>query len=139
MTKQTLERPSGIGWWWWRAHMHDPWVALQVIMDPSKGELLVGSSEEHLCQSQWHGEWWPVPLTQPELTIEETPMRPKDTRHLSPKQLAQALGVSPSVITRWHQTGVIIPTIKEGNVIRFDLEEVEAGLAKRAKKRGKEK
>ena len=56
----------------------------------------------------------------------------------TPQQLAEAIGVSKSVILTWHREGRIPAEVCEGRVIRFDAERVKATLAKRAAKQAKE-
>ena len=59
-------------------------------------------------------------------------MSMKDTtsnRKLTSQQLADHMGVSTRTIGNWKATGVI-PFIRIGRVVRFDLAEVEAGLDK---------
>jgi excisionase family DNA binding protein len=51
---------------------------------------------------------------------------------LSHETLADQLGVSHHTIRRWHRDGVITPTVSERSVVRFDFDEVIAGLKKRA-------
>ena len=50
-------------------------------------------------------------------------------KKLTAQQLADHMGVSTRTIGNWKATGVI-PFIRIGRVVRFDLEEVEAGLEK---------
>lgn len=49
--------------------------------------------------------------------------------------LAKALGVAKSTVHEWTIKGTIIPAIQEGKVYRYDLEEVKARLADRAKEK----
>lgn len=56
---------------------------------------------------------------------------PKITR----KQLAELQGVSVETVRNWEREK-IIPFIKVGNVIRFDLEKVEKALEKFERKVG---
>lgn len=53
---------------------------------------------------------------------------------LNSKQTAEALGVSPHTVCEWLNQGIITAEIHEGRCIRFDLENVRAQLARRAKK-----
>jgi len=57
---------------------------------------------------------------------------------LNAKKTAAALGVSPQSIGEWLASGAITPEIHEGRVIRFNLDNVRAQLAKRAKKAKRE-
>lgn len=66
-----VDRPAGLGWYWWRPDHTNPWVALQVCNDRTKGELFVRTVEDDLYQCdgdpdhEWFGEWWPMPLSPP--------------------------------------------------------------------------
>lgn len=70
-SRKPIERPTSTGWYWWRPHALDPWVTLQVILDPTKDELLVRTDEDDLYQCDgdalhdWYGEWHPVKLEPP--------------------------------------------------------------------------
>lgn len=51
----------------------------------------------------------------------------------SPAQVAEAIGVTSDTILGWTRDGIITPEVREGRVIRYDLEKVREQLAKRAK------
>jgi len=55
---------------------------------------------------------------------------------LDPKELAAALALKgkypDQTVARWYREGRIPAAIKEGNILRFDLAEVRAALARRA-------
>lgn len=67
-----LEKPTEPGWWWWRSDLTNPWQALEVVEDKTKGELLVRTVEDDLYQCdgdpehEWRGEWHPVKLEPPD-------------------------------------------------------------------------
>jgi predicted site-specific integrase-resolvase len=51
----------------------------------------------------------------------------------SARATAAALGISTDVLLRLHRSGAVPAVIHEGRLIRFDLEEVRAALAQRAR------
>lgn len=53
-------------------------------------------------------------------------------KHATPQQVADHLGLDVSQVLRWEKSGILTPNVREGRVVRFDLEEVKATLAKRA-------
>lgn len=55
----------------------------------------------------------------------------EETHHLKPVELAKALRVSPSVVSRWAKDGTITPAFKVGKVIRYDLDAVKSELKAR--------
>lgn len=52
---------------------------------------------------------------------------------LTPKEIAEKLGVKKSTIYLWSHTGYI-PTVKIGNLIRFRRSSIERWLDKKEKK-----
>jgi hypothetical protein len=68
---KAIEKPTSTGWWWWRPDEFTAWAALEVVLDKTKGELLVRTDSDDLYQCdgdpehEWRGEWHPVKLQPP--------------------------------------------------------------------------
>lgn len=58
---------------------------------------------------------------------------------LTPAGIAKIYGVSSKTVLRWLAAGLIPAEINEGQVIRFDADEVSAALRKNANKKAKQK
>jgi predicted site-specific integrase-resolvase len=52
---------------------------------------------------------------------------------LNQRKLAIELGISTETISRLTKSGAITPVVKEGMLIRYDLDQVRQQLAERAK------
>tara|TARA_R110000868_G_scaffold221786_2_gene473566 strand:- start:434 stop:628 length:195 start_codon:yes stop_codon:yes gene_type:complete len=52
---------------------------------------------------------------------------------LNQTRLGIELGVSTATISDWVKKGIITPSIREGYIYRFDLDQVRQQLAERAK------
>lgn len=52
---------------------------------------------------------------------------------LNQTSLGIELGVSTATISEWVKKGIITPSIREGYIYRFDLDQVKEQLAERAK------
>ena len=51
----------------------------------------------------------------------------------SAQQVADAFGVAKDTVLAWTRDGVLTPEVREGRIIRYDLDKVREQLAKRAK------
>lgn len=64
-----VERPGGVGFWWWRPDVTNPWQALEVRAEGR--HLYVLHDDLHLYQCDddpeypWTGQWWPIKLESP--------------------------------------------------------------------------
>lgn len=68
----------------------------------------------------------------------KTKAREQDTPHklLTPRELSQRVGVSYRIILQWTTDGTIPAAVREGKLIRYEITDVLAALARRAKRIG---
>ena len=52
---------------------------------------------------------------------------------LNQRGLAAALGLTPATICNWTRSGTITAVVREGRILRYDLDQVRQQLAERAK------